>query len=163
MSELFNRDDAALAVRQVMPAILAMMQAGETNRSALHIVIMDPGKPMSEGWSFEEAILHQQSIGEPSTWEYPFDRYALSKSRQVWRTGQDGYELQQRRPYLLAEGDTIYAGGVNLLGIVVACSGVRSFDDESFGYMIAARCRAIAIANRERREKAEEDFLGTPA
>ena len=148
MGESFflTKELAQEAVEVVMPAIMNMMAQGKVNRRDLAIVILDPGVLFVAGQSrFDRAILYKHSIGNPSGWGDHYDDIAAGKAAVTWMTGLPSHMVQQLAPHLYSEGDVRHGGSANLMGIIVACSGVESFFDQMFAEMIASACRALCI------------------
>ena len=125
------------AVELVTPSIERLFN--QTNRKELHIVIMDPQvKPWES--SFEDAILHEASLGKPNEWTIPFDQLARKKAQQAWRDGCANLNHQTLHPASLREGDVLFYGSFVYGNIVVACSGVQQEFD-----MLVSGWLAIAI------------------
>jgi len=137
---------ARQAVSMVLPMIEAAMNDPAVGESGfLHIVIMDPARPWG-GASFDEAILHEHSIGDPKQWDADYARFARDKARICWRTGRDGHAVRTVSPHLLAEDDGGVWGAVCVDGIVVGVSGANPWYDEAFAGCIAQCLKAVAKA-----------------
>lgn len=130
------------AVELVTPAIERLFE--QTNRKELHIVIMDPTvKPWES--SFEDAILHQASLGKPNEWTIPFDQLARKKAQQAWRDGSANINHQTLHPASLREDDLLFYGSFVYGNIVVACSGVQQWFDMLVSGWIAVAIEQLAI------------------
>ncbi|PID51893.1 MAG: hypothetical protein CR972_04710 [Candidatus Moraniibacteriota bacterium] len=90
-------------------------------------------------YPIEPYLLYEESFGDKSNWEHPYDEVVKCKGLQVWHDRSDGKSIT---PHLLYPGDTPYPGGVKREGIVVAYSGVQ----EHFDRMIAAIIADIIIS-----------------
>lgn len=135
---------AALAVDLVMPMILAGIASRRVGESGfLHIVILDPGL-CAGACPFEEAILHERSVGDREAWDADYALYAREKARVCWRHRRSGHELRACSPHLLHGDETGVWGGVWLDGIAVGVSGADPWFDEAIGLSIAATLRAVA-------------------
>lgn len=142
--------------------ILPMMERGEVKRPHLHIVV-GVDRPMDywDSTTADDGVIYEQSIGDPTMWEYDYRGIAQGKYRQTRRTGLPSRVIQQIAPHLYIRGDTIHAGSTNLIGIIVACSGVESFWDEAFAGMIAWAIWGLIKKEDEqiRRDHPNLDFL----
>ena len=149
VSFLLGADKARKAIDMVRPAILAAMESGQLKHKTIHIVIMNPGTRPGDVEDEEDAILYEESIGDPATWERDYNLIARAKAIASWRTGLPTHVLRETMPYMLvaseSASDTPYWGSAVLHGMVVAASGVQSWFDEWVSYMVAAACRAICI------------------
>ena len=114
---------------------------------------MDPARGPGQ-WSFEDAILHEHSVGDRARWDADYAGFARAKARLAWRTGMDSQVVQARFPHLLEQGDTLLWGSVARDGIVVGVSGANAWYDEAFAGAIALCLRAVAHGARERAAKA---------
>lgn len=130
------------AVELVTPAIERLFN--QTNRKELHIVIMDPKvKPWES--SFEDAILHEASLGKPNEWTIPFDQLARKKAQQAWRDGSANINHQTLHPASLREDDLLFYGSFVYGNIVVACSGVQQWFDMLVSGWIAVAIEQLAM------------------
>ena len=153
-SHFANQAAASRAIDMLMPTIESAMADSRFGESgALHIVVMDPAR-VSGSCRFEEAILHERSVGDRQRWDADYAGMARAKARLGWELGVDSHVVQVRRPHLLRHGDTLLWGGVCLDGIVVAMSGFHPWYDEAFSCAIAACLRALA-----RHARADADGL----
>ena len=107
----------------------------------LYVVIMDPGSSINT-CRFEDAVLFEHAVGDPSHWDADYATFARAKARLSWTYGLDGHLLQTHRAHLLRAGDTLLWGGVCLDGITVGVSGAHPWYDEAFATTIAAYLRA---------------------
>lgn len=143
-SHLVDQNIARHAVELSLPMINAAMDSREAGASGfLYIVVMRPGVT-SEQASFNDAILYEHAVGDTSKWDADYGAFARAKAELSWRTGMDSHDVQQNKPYLLAEGDSLLWGGVVTHGIVVAVSGADPWFDEAFAGSIAMFVRALA-------------------
>ena len=139
-----DQDTARHAVELCLPMIDAAMESREAGASGfLYIVIMKPGFTPADG-SFKEAILYEHAVGDTTKWDADYGVFARGKAEVSWRTGQDSLAVQQCKPYLLAEGDSLLCGGVVLHDIVVAVSGADPWFDEAFAGAVILCLRALA-------------------
>jgi len=146
MSAILDRDMAKQAVRTVGMAFKGMLEERFLNRNALHVVVLDPTRRYGGPYTFAQAILYEESFGEPcEKWEWQFDEFARAKAMLSWRTGMDTHLVQQRFPHLYAEGDIKFGGGVFRDGIVVGVSGVQWYFDQMFAELTASACKALSI------------------
>lgn len=143
-SHLVDRNIARHAVELCLPMINTAMESREAGASGfLYIVIMRPGVTPAQA-SFSDAILYEHAVGDISKWDADYGAFARAKAQLSWRTGMDSHEVQQNKPYLLAEGDSLLWGGVVTHDIVVAVSGADPWFDEAFAGAIAMCVRALA-------------------
>jgi hypothetical protein len=146
-SYFINRQAAEKAVRMSLPLITEAMKLKEVGESGfLYLVVMDPVLTPANS-SFEEAILYEYSVGDRSRWDADYAGFARAKARVAWKNGMDGHAVQELRPHLLTEGDTVLWGSIVLDGIVVSASGANAWYDEAFAGTVAMCLRAIAKAN----------------
>ena len=130
------------AVQLVTPSIEQLFN--HTNRKELHIIIMDPQvKPWES--SFEGAILHEASLGNPEQWTIPFDQLARKKAQQAWREGAANLNNQSVHPTSLREGDILFYGSFVYGNVVVACSGVEQWFDMLVSGWLAVAMEQLAI------------------
>jgi hypothetical protein len=142
-----DRRAAQAAVEMSLPTIEQAMTRKEVGESGfLHIVVMDPGLTPAH-CSFEEAIVYEYSVGDRSRWDADYANFARAKARVAWRGGADSHTIQELRPHLLTEKDTLLWGSVVIDGIVVGVSGANPWYDEAFAGMVAVCLRAIAKAH----------------
>jgi hypothetical protein len=164
VSYLLTAEMAKKAVDMARPAILAAMESGMFKRKALHIVVMNPATRPWQVENEEDAILYEESFGDPATWETHYDEIARAKAIESWRYDLPTHVIRETMPYLLQanedRSDTMYWGSAYLLGLVVAGSGVQPCYDEWSGYMVAAGCRALCIEKMQKMlENKERDFV----
>ncbi len=125
------------AIDLVRPSIELLFK--RTNRQELHIVVMNPRLKPWEA-EFEDAVLHEESLGEPENWTIPFDQMARQKARQAWRGQNANINSQLLHPASLREDDLLFFGSFVYGDIVVACSGVQQWYD-----MLISGWIAVAI------------------
>ncbi|HET7546338.1 MAG TPA: hypothetical protein VFJ86_01150 [Usitatibacter sp.] len=122
--------DAALAARAVAMALplieRAMRDPSFGDSGFLHIVVMDPQAVPSET-AFEDAILHEHSVGDRAKWDADYAMYARGKARESWTTGADNPK-----------------GAVCLDGLVVGASGAFEPFDQAYAGTVAMCLRALA-------------------
>jgi hypothetical protein len=139
-----DKDMARHAVQLCLPTINASMESREAGASGfLYVVIMRPGFTPAHG-SFSDAILYEHAVGDTSKWDADYGHFARGKAELSWRTGMDTHLVQQQKPYLLSEGDSLLWGGVVTHDIVVAVSGADPWFDEAFAASIAMFLRALS-------------------
>lgn len=145
-SYFLDRKAAQKAVEMSLPLINEAMKHKEVGESGfLYIVVMDPLRTPANA-SFEEAILYEHAVGDREKWDADYAGFARAKARIAWRTGLDGHAVQELKPHLLTERDTVLWGSVALEGIVVGVSGANAWYDEAFAGTVAMCLRAIAKA-----------------
>lgn len=145
-SYFINRTAAEKAVQLVLPMITAAMDSRVSGEGRfLYIVIMKPGTSNAT-CSFEEAILYEHAVGDRDKWDADYAAFARAKAKVSWKTGLDGHLVQELKPHLLSEGDTVLWGGIVLDDIVVGVSGADPWYDETFAGAIAMCLRAQAKA-----------------
>ncbi len=149
---LLDKTAAEEAVRLALPAIEAALQRpGVSGERVLHLVILDPHA--NRNLPFEQAVLHEHSVGDPASWGADYRSFARAKAELAWRRGCDTHVLQELRPHLLRTGDTLLWGGVCRDGLTVAASGAHPWFDEAFANAVAGFLLAIA---QERARTARE-------
>jgi hypothetical protein len=143
-SYFLDRSSAEKAVQLSLPMITAAMDSRVAGESGfLYIVIMKPGcGPLAS--SFEDAILYEYAVGDQTKWDADYRAFARAKAKISWKTGLDGHLVQELKPHLLAEGDTVLWGSIVLDGIVVGVSGADPWYDEAFAGTVAMCLRAFA-------------------
>jgi len=117
---------------------------GVSAKQVLHLVVMDPGASPAT-CSFEEGVLHEQSIGNTHDWDVDYAAFARQKARLSWCHEMDSRRLIQMFPHRLGRCDSTLWGGVWLDGIVVAASGALPAWDEAFSLWVAGGLRSIAL------------------
>ena len=140
---------AQQAVARMLPSIeAALADQAISGLGVLHLVLVDPAaRPGSV--SFEQAIVHEQSVGDRDRWDVDYAAYARAKARLSWRHGMDSRRLQWLEPHRLEADESLLWGGVFLDGIVVAASGAMPAWDEAFAFGVAACWRALALQAAE--------------
>jgi hypothetical protein len=122
----------------------------------LHIVVMDPALGPAD-CSFEDAILHEHSVGDRTKWDADYAMYARAKAAIAWRYRGDSHAVQCLRPHVLRSGDTTLWGSVYMDGIVVGASGAFPAFDEMYSTVVAGCLRALAKQAAEK--NASKAFL----
>jgi len=126
----FSAIDAGLAARAVgmaLPLIeRAMRDPAFGDSGFLHLVVMDPRARPGET-AFEDAILHEHSVGDRARWDADYAMYARGKARESWTTGADNPK-----------------GAVCLDGLVVGASGAFEPFDQAYAGTVAMCLRALA-------------------
>jgi len=130
------------AIGLVRPSIDRLFE--RTNRQELHIVVMDPRIKPWEG-TFEEALLHEASIGDPAAWTIRFDELARNKARQAWRSRSANIGNQLIHPASLRDDDVLFFGSFVYGDIVVACSGVQQWYDMLISGWIALAIEQLTM------------------
>jgi hypothetical protein len=151
-SFLLDRAAAEQAVAMALPMIRTAIENRSAGESGFfYLVVMKPGSSPATS-SFEDAILYEHAVGDRDKWDADYRGFALAKAKVAWRTGLDSHIVQEQRPYLLEQGDTVLWGSVAMDGIVVAASGADAWYDEAFAGAVALclRAQAKAAATRER-------------
>ncbi|MFI3276053.1 hypothetical protein [Vibrio sp.] len=130
------------AIDIVKPSIDKLFE--RTNRKELHIVVMNPHVKPWEG-SFEEAVLYEESLGTPETWNIEFDRLARQKAKQAWRESTSNISLQSQHPTSLRDEDVLFYGSFVYGNVVVACSGVQQWYDMLISGWIAVAIEQLTM------------------
>ena len=148
----------------VLPGIQLAMRDEHVNRKHLHVVVLDPCIPYTEG--AELPILFEYSIGNRVDWECwhnkTFDDFARGKALISWRTGLSSREVVLMKPHLLRPGDVNLYGSAVVGGVVTGVSGVQPFFDEMFASMTSAAMIGEAsyyAAKRAEGDPDASDFL----
>lgn len=150
---LLDAAAAREAVEMALPSIQRVLQRpGVSGERCLHLVIMDPLKKYGSR-PFKNAILHEQSIGDPSQWHADYRSFAREKAELAWRSNCDTHLIQELHPHMLRIGDTLLWGGVCQDGLIVAASGAHPWFDQAFANAVAGFLMAIA---QERTRAARE-------
>lgn len=143
---ILTKQLADRAIEMVLPSILAMAEAGVTNKAHLKIFVLDGTQPWgSDQGSWDAAFVTEYTLGNTDDWLWPYDEYAKSKSHLSWRTKLDGHMAQMLAPFVYSEGDTRHAGSVYRNGLVVGVSGVQGHFDYTIADMIAAVIRGMSM------------------
>jgi hypothetical protein len=143
-SHYVDRLLAQRAVDLCLPLIDRAMREPQYGDSGfLHIVVMDPGLTPAD-CGFEQAILHEHSVGDRGKWDADYAMYARAKAAIAWKYRDDSHKVQSARPHLLHGGDTTLWGSVCLDGIVVGASGAFPAFDEMYSSIVASCLRALA-------------------
>jgi hypothetical protein len=122
-----DRELAQRAVAMALPLVEGAMRDPYFGDSGfLHIVVMDPHAHPGQS-SFEDAILHEHSVGDRAKWDADYAAYAHGKARQSWQTGADNPK-----------------GAVCVDGIVVGASGAFEPFDQAYAGAVAMCLRALA-------------------
>lgn len=135
------------AIELVKPSIELLFE--QTNRKELHIVVMDPRVKPWEA-SFEDAILCQTSLGNPSEWTIPFDEFARNKARQAWRSARPNLASQTLHTSSLHDDDLLFYGSFVYGDIVVACSGVEQWFDMLVSGWIAVAFEQLCMSEYQK-------------
>jgi hypothetical protein len=147
---IVDRALATEAVAMALPLIEAAMQHPEYGDSGfLHIVVMDPAATPADT-SFDDAILHEHSVGDRARWDADYAAFARAKTQLSWRHQRDGAVVQRLRPYTVRNDETPLFGSVALDGIVVGVSGAFPWFDEAYAGVVAMCLRALARQRADR-------------
>jgi hypothetical protein len=118
---------ARRAVAMALPLIEAAMRDTSFGDSGfLHLVLMDPAADPGRA-DFEQAILHEHSVGDRSRWDADYAAFARDKARTSWRTRADNPR-----------------GAVCVDGLVVGASGAFESFDQAYAGTVAMCLRALA-------------------
>jgi hypothetical protein len=152
-SRFADNGSARQAVARALPSIeAALVEPAVSGLGVLHLVLVDPAA--RPGFtSFEQAVLHEQSIGDRARWDVDYAAFARAKARLSWRHGMDSRRLQWLEPHRLEADESLLWGGVWLDGIVVAASGAMPQWDEAFALSVAGHWRALALQASEAARK----------
>jgi len=120
------------------------------NRHHCHVVVLVPAMedareanyPDWPNYPIQAYPLYQESVGDKSEWEFPYDEIARCKALQLWTDRND--DRTAPMPHLLFSGDTPYWGGVKRRGFVVTCSGVQPWFDKMISGIISDTIVALA-------------------
>lgn len=154
-SRFADLDAARHAVAVTLPGIeAALRDPAISGLGVLHLVLLDPGACFPH-CGFEEAVLHEHSVGDRACWDVDYAAFARGKARLSWQYAMDSRRLQWLEPHRLCERDSLLWGGVWLDGIVVAASGALPAWDEAFAFMVASSLRAIAFNRAQAAREAE--------
>lgn len=131
------------ALDLVAPLIETVLRSDVTNRACLVVVVTARHdlNPQPKGQGFEDGCYLVAELGAAEQMQPRFRQMALSKAQTSARTGLPTAGLPL---HLLMEGDTTSWGSVVLDGLVVACCGVQSHNDEMFAMWVAAAIKARA-------------------
>lgn len=144
-----DRATAVQAVALARPMLEAVVLGKRVGASGfLHIVIMNP-LAAPDCCDFADAVLYEESVGDPREWDADYAAYARAKARLSWRTGRASREVHALLPHLLNARDTRVWGSVATDGIVVGVSGADPWYDEALAGAIAQLFKAVT---RERQE-----------
>ncbi|TEW54325.1 hypothetical protein E2R68_08615 [Psychromonas sp. RZ22] len=135
------------AVELVKPAIDKLFEIAK--RKELHIVVMDPTiKPWE--CDFADAILYQETIGNPEQWPVKFDDLARNKAAQAWRNSSANINMHTAHPSSIRDDDCLFYGSFVYGDIVVGCSGIESHFDMLISAWIALAFEQLAIHSYEK-------------
>ncbi len=150
--------DRALAMRAIgmaLPLIEAAMADPAVNDNRfLHIVVMNPAvrpRQCNGDMEFEQAILHEHSVGDLDLWDADYAGFARAKARARWNSGAASQTVQNVQPYLLQAGDASLWTGISPDAIVVGVSGMRPCYDEAIASIVAACMKALAKDRAQQR------------
>ena len=156
-SYLLTKKRALKAIEIVSASFTRAIELGESERTSVHIVVMDPAKQPEFGYAFEESILCESSIGENSEKYIPIAR---AKARFTWLYKIPSQVGQQLYPHLFTEGMTKYGGSAYLHHITVGTSGVDYQMDQWVSEMVACTCRALCVGEMIDIFNSEIKFFG---
>lgn len=135
MSYILSRFLIKRAVDIVRPTILKILGSYSVDkRLNLHLVVLEPNTP---------EILYEESFGDKTKWQKPYDQIALSKARLCQRTSMVTRNVQNDAPWLYEGDDTRYVGGVIENGLVVSASGLQDYFDEMISWMVLSAIQAL--------------------
>lgn len=106
------------------------------------------------GILFEDAILYEESLGDPDNWTIKFDHLARKKAQQAWRESTSNLTLHSQHPSSLRDEDLLFYGSFVYGNVVVACSGVQQWYDMLISGWIAVAIEQLAM-HEYQTEKAE--------
>jgi len=141
LPKFLTKEIAEGAMRIAVQTAVAM---GHLKRETLHIVMLVPSMEVGDlafpDYPIKPHMLAEYTHGDRNTWRRNYANIAQCKALQLWHGRNFGGT--DSVSHLLIEGDTLYRGGVKRDGIVTACSGVDSEDDQ----MISGITTDISIA-----------------
>jgi hypothetical protein len=142
LPKFLTRKIAGEAMRLAAQTAIA---TGHLKRETFHIILLVPGMKTEDHTFFPNFpivphMLAEYTHGDRKTWQRDYANIAQCKALQLWQGRNFGGT--DSVSHLLIEGETPYRGGVKRDGIVVACSGVDSEDDQ----MISGISIDISIA-----------------
>lgn len=117
-----------------------------------HLVVGDPLVSRDITLRF----LYQESFGHKKHWEHPYDDIARAKGQISHRTGQNARVVATEEPWMFAEGNTKFVGGIAYgpsKRLIVAYSGAEDYIDEMICLLVAAAIQAVC----------RRAYLGLPA
>lgn len=88
--------------------------------------------------------------------EKDFSEVAIDKIDAAARTGIDTSAIVALAPWLLEEGEYLYAGGVSEEGIAVSMSGAKGRADEAIASILLSTIKMLAHLETERRIGAKD-------
>ncbi len=140
-----HKELAREAIDLLYPTIKALL-AEKAKRNDMHIVVMDPTRKPWE-CTFEEAVLYEYSMTDPSLWENPYDQMAREKAKQAWRDGRSNMHKHLTAPATLKRGDLAFYGSFDYEGVIVASSGVEPWFDVLVCGWVAVAVQQLAQAD----------------
>ncbi|OGZ60742.1 MAG: hypothetical protein A2919_01130 [Candidatus Spechtbacteria bacterium RIFCSPLOWO2_01_FULL_43_12] len=155
-SYLLTKIVAQKAIDIVSASFMAAVEMQEAKRPAIHIVVMDPTKRPEMGFTFEEAILCEVSVGEAEK----YIPIARAKAKSTWIHRMPAQEIQQFYPHLLEKGATKWGGSAYLHHISVGASGVQYQIDQWVSELVASTCRALCVGAMINIMNSDATFLG---
>ena len=119
-------------------------------RVAAVITVLNPHYTREN--SHHPTVLEDLVLGDPnvSNWKYPYNEFALAKAKAAWRSARSTHLMFAGAPHLIEAKDFKFAGGVYDDGIVVATSGLKTWEDDLFVSQVIAsaiKARVIKAAN----------------
>lgn len=138
-------EELNLAINIARPSIEKLLEAEGTTWGPKWVVVVIDVPGLSR---------HIITIGEVTDWnpewgeEKDFKEIAMAKADLCNRLNMDTRQIVENYPWLLEEGDFLYAGGSHEAGITVAASGAKSEADEGIGYMIINALTTIGLLRR---------------
>lgn len=148
LPKFLTKEVGLAAIRYVITPLL-LSDSVPLKRKECHAAILVPSMkddrpsyPSYPNYIVEPYLLAEESFGDKSNWEYPYDSIAQCKGLQLWHDRND--DQTDIMPHLLFPGDTPYWGGVKRHKIVVAVSGFQPYFDKMISGMIADMCKGMA-------------------
>jgi hypothetical protein len=145
--------EPAAAAEGALDALAPMLATLLTDRSAMHVVVMDPAANPHTA-SSDDAILCERSFGKPASWAADYASYARAKARVAWREQASLRDLLAHRPERLRDAFIRVEGAVCADGWVVAASGAQPWYDHAIATCTIA---LIDAALRHARETAASE------
>ena len=145
--------EPAATAEGALDALAPMLATLLTDRSAMHVVVMDPAANPHTA-SSDDAILCERSFGKPASWAADYASYARAKARVAWREQASLRDLLAHRPERLRDDVIRVEGAVCADGWVVAAGGAQPWYDHAIATCTIA---LIDAALRHARETAASE------
>jgi hypothetical protein len=143
------------AWESLQPTLVLLHGKGYTNKLKGTMIVLDPriiDRPKNEHADkvFADSVLFKGFVGDVE--EPKYTEIALGKALLTWKHGLPSSVIQQHRPHLYGDGDTIWGGSAINGGLITAFSGVQQVYDEAIAEMQGSVTRGMcrdAMTNDE--------------